>query len=153
MEPRISVASSSWVVWSVFLRNYFWLEAVKRGKGLVKCRIEHHAEKSTTYKLWLITQLKPLVTWYLSRRIRLHRIALAVDAVLSMTYRVLCLALDSCLIFKLTLVWNTFAYVFQVSYNPFFRVLVCPTSGLIRVAVPRVGFGVGRETRFTLSSH
>ena len=34
-----------------------------------------------------------------------------------------------------SLVWNKNNFsisVFQVTYNPFFRVFVCPTSGLIR---------------------
>lgn len=39
------------------------IEDSYRGWGLVKCWIEHRAQKNMTHKLWLIMQLKPLI-WH-----------------------------------------------------------------------------------------
>ena len=67
--------------------------------GLVNCRIERRAEKSTTHKLWLIMQLKPCgCSVFVTRVTASSNCSRCKNCPFG---DILCLALGSCLIFRL----------------------------------------------------
>ena len=100
-----------------------------------KRRIEHHAEESKTLKLWLIMQSEPCG----------YSIFFTQDAASSNCSRskgcpfgdILCLALNSCLIFRL-LVLQIFKTAHKTLTSPIVTLRKLSTAGLLILTIPEL---------------